>query len=176
MPNNKEIVKKLKERAKNVPKRDDDKPKRKKVAGRKKGTPNKKTIETKIAFEAFRQRVLKAQDELMNSQFSIAKGQSFLLCKKYDKKHKPIGRPFIVKDIEKVIDYLNGDLEDNQQCEYFYITTERANNQAIDSLFDRTFGKAQNKIGLGLDGGDDDNDMQLTLTVVKNRDNVKKRT
>ncbi|MEA3421967.1 MAG: hypothetical protein U9Q97_09875 [Acidobacteriota bacterium] len=116
-------------------------------AGRKEGSRNSNTIEDNIAKEEMRQRVIKSVGSLMNSQMNLAKGCQ-LLFKIVKKGEKPI----LVVNQKEIENYLAGEYEENKD-EYYFITTKVPDNKAIDSLFDRTFGKARQNIGL--DGGED---------------------
>ena len=121
-------------------------------SGRKKGGMNKKTVEQKIVEEELKQRVLRGAQGLMDAQFSLAKGCSFLYVIKTTKKGS--SRPRLIADRHIIEKYLAGDLE-NTKDTYYYITTEKPSSQSIDSLLDRTFGKAASKTELtGSDGGD----------------------
>lgn len=137
-------------------------------SGRAKGSMNKSTLE-KIAVETeFKQRVLKQAEGLFNAQSLIAQGQQFLYkIEKYKEKGVKGGVKWIAKKpklvtseweirsyLDDLVDKANGDLEDdtNPAATYYFITTKEPNNQAIDSMLDRVFGKARQTIGL--DGGD----------------------
>jgi len=50
-------------------------------------------------------------------------------------------KPELVTSQKEIEDYLAGETDANS--DYYFITTERPDNRALDSLFDRTFGKAQ---------------------------------
>lgn len=115
-------------------------------AGRKEGTKNSNTIEDNIVKEEMRQRVIRSVGSLMDSQMNLAKGCQ-LLFKIVKKGEKPI----LVVDQKEIENYLAGEYEDNKK-EYYFITTKVPDNKAIDSLLDRTFGKARQNIGL--DGGE----------------------
>lgn len=119
-------------------------------AGRKPGGMNKKTLEQRIVEEEIKQRVLGNAQRLIDAQFSLAQGCSFLYCIKTTKKSKD--KPELITNHRTIEEYLSGDL-DNNNNEYYYITTEKPNGYSIDSLLDRTFGKAIQKTELvGKDG------------------------
>jgi len=128
--------------------------------GRPKGSLSKKTIDLKEAEKQMKQRVLRSHGKLMSSQMNLARGCQYLYViksreitnNKGDVVRVERDKPEIVKDQNKIVDYLAGDL-DNEDDEYYYITTEKPDNKSIDSLLDRTFGKARQNIGL--DGGRD---------------------
>jgi len=121
-------------------------------AGMPKGHKTKKTMEAKVAEEYIRKRVLGALPSIMNSQMSLARGCNYLfkLEKIYDSKSGkwviPKGRqPKIVKDKEEIAKYIAGDFEGKEECDYYFMTTEKPDNKALDSLLDRTLGKATQK-------------------------------
>ena len=125
-------------------------------AGRAKGSMNKATKEQKLVEEAFRQRVLKSMENLINSQMNLAQGCQYLFCihTETDKKgSKTKQRPKIVTNQYIIEKYLAGEL-DNEKDDYYFITTEKPDNKALDSLIDRVFGKATQKTEItGKDGG-----------------------
>lgn len=136
-------------------------------AGRKKGTKSAKTLEREAVLAAFRQRAMKIADLLLDSQLTLARGQTFLykIEKEWrgnDKKgywHKL--PPKLVTSQIEIESYLEGRVEegdeDNDQdpgATYYFLTTKEPNNQAVDSILDRTFGKSTQGVELsGKDGG-----------------------
>lgn len=135
-----------------------------KRAGRKPGGMNRKTLEEKIVMEEIRQRVLHAKDSLINSQMNLAHGVSFLyrIDKETDKKgNTRNSKPILVTSQAEIEAYLAGEYEDAEET-YYYITTEKPDNKALDSLLDRTFGKAIQRTEMtGKDGG------ELVVNIVK---------
>jgi hypothetical protein len=139
--------------------------------GRPLGSLGKATIEKKLARKALEQRILQAADEILNAQKVLARGQQFLYKIEKIEVKGPNGgisyrndKPKLVTEqweienyLDELVDKANGDLEDetNPGATYYYITTKEPNNMAIDSMFDRVFGKARQS--LGLDGGEDEN-------------------
>jgi len=117
-------------------------------AGRQEGSKNKATIEKKIAEQEFKDRVLKSMDKLITSQMNLAQGCQYLF--KINKKDK--SRPERITDPKVIEAYLAGDYDDMGD-DYYFLTTEKPDNKALDSLIDRVFGKARQKIGV--DGGED---------------------
>ena len=124
-------------------------------AGRPKG-PVSLVKRTKAeAKDRFIFRVQQNVDTLFNAQLSLAKGEQHLFVKYHTGEGKD-RRAFvdIVTDPETISQYLtdNGEaLNRATDDEYYYIATRPANNQAIDSLLNRAFGKAPEKIEI--DGG-----------------------
>lgn len=112
---------------------------------------------------------MSAADELYIAQRTLARGQTFLYKIEKERIEGPKGGvsyrskpPKQVTDPEEVLRYLerevdkaNGDIEDefDRSATYYYITTKEPSNQALDSLLDRTFGKAVQAVELsGKDG------------------------
>lgn len=121
-------------------------------AGRPVGALSKTTIEQKIAKQLLVQRVLRSQDRLINAQMSLAQGCSFLYVIKVETVNgiKRKERPQLVKDQYLIESYLAGDLEDKE--DYYFITTEKPDTRALDSLLDRVHGKANQSVDLTTKG------------------------
>jgi len=112
-------------------------------AGRPYGSKNSATKEQKVVQEEFRQRVLKSMDTLITSQMNLAEGVQMLYKISKDDKGKN-KKPVIVTSQYEIESYLAGEQED--KSEYYFITTERPDNRALDSLIDRVFGKSTHNI------------------------------
>ena len=97
--------------------------------------------EKRIAKEHLRQRVLKAHDNLINAQMSIALGSHYLFKITFDPDTNRKSKPQLVTDPKEMEDYLAGNTD--QSTEYYFLMAEKPDNRAIDSLFDRAFGKPQ---------------------------------
>ena len=113
-------------------------------AGRPKGAVSKTTKEELVVKEEFRQRVLKSMQHLINSQMNLAKGCEYLFCIHTDtdsKGKRTKQRPSIITNQKIIENYLAGELKDDDN-DYYFITTEKPDNKALDSLIDRVFGKA----------------------------------
>lgn len=120
-------------------------------AGRPKGTMNPKTKERLAVKNAFQNRVAHNADKLFNAQFNLAVGEQYLMWKhKVGSGTKERTVVEVVDDPETIKAYLDDTLEKNDG-EYYYISTKPANGMAIDSLLDRSFGKAEQKMQLGED-------------------------
>lgn len=128
-------------------------------AGRPAGSPNKSTIEKKIIEAEMHARVLRSSQALLNSQMTLAQGVQMLYRIRTDKKGNR-GRPEIVTQQLIIEAYLAGELDDEED-EYYFITTERPDNRALDSLFDRVLGKATQRIDLD---PEDKGGFELTIT------------
>ncbi len=120
---------------------------KRKGAGRPKGLKNKKTVEENIIKDEMKQRVLKSADHLVSAQMNLATGVSYLMCVTYVGTGKNRKKNVeIVENKNTIADYFAGELDMSLGEEYYYITSQKPENKAIDSLFDRTFGKAQQSI------------------------------
>lgn len=123
-------------------------------AGRKAHAKNKKTLEREKVLEAFRERVGLHADRLFNAQANLATGEQYLYCKttSEDSKGKRIVTTEVVTDPEIIKQYLDDELNNTGDEEYYYISTKPANNMAIDSLLNRAFGTPQKNIDVKSDG------------------------
>ncbi|MHC1728082.1 MAG: hypothetical protein AB9866_19115 [Syntrophobacteraceae bacterium] len=106
-----------------------------------------------------KQRILHGFKGLLDSQFTLAKGCSYLYRIEKDEKGQK-KKPELITNQATIEQYLNGEFDDDQD-EFYFITTERPDNKAIDSLLDRVFGKARQT--LGLDGGLDEDNKPIPL-------------
>jgi hypothetical protein len=113
-------------------------------AGRPAGSKDPETIEREKVIEAMKQRIAKSAEQLLNSQMNLAQGVQMLYCITTNEKGIR-SKPELVTCQATIEEYLAGELEDKDK-EYYFITTERPDNKALDSLFDRAFGKAQNNV------------------------------
>lgn len=143
-------------------------------AGRKKGGKNAATLEKEAVYAAYRQRVMQNADLLLDSQLHLAKGLTYLYKIEKKKKVGPRGgvsyeaqRPVLVTDPEEMRAYIEGTLvegdaedENDPGATYYYLTAKDPDNRAIDSMLDRSFGKAISTVQ-GPDGG------PVQVTVVK---------
>lgn len=143
-----------------------------KKGGRPPGRKNDATLKREAVLKAMQQRIMTAADLLLDSQFTLARGCSYLYkIEKYfekvtdDKgktrrvlKRKP---PKLVTDEWEIREYLAGvvdesELEDDDPtATYYFITTEKPDNRAIDSLYARTFGRAVQPVALTDSEGND---------------------
>jgi hypothetical protein len=114
-------------------------------AGRPEGSHNKATLDKKIVEEEIKQRVLRSADQLINSQMNLAQGVQ-MLFKIHTTEKGVKGKPELVTSQIEIEEYLAGEYEGSND-DYYFITTERPDNKALDSLFDRTLGKAVQRVG-----------------------------
>lgn len=123
-------------------------------AGRPEGSMNPETAERMKVKSAFIKRVNNNADRLFNSQFNLAVGEQYLMWKhKVGSGNKERTVVEVVDDLEVIKAYLDDTLETNGD-EYYYISTKPANGMAIDSLLNRSFGKAEEKIDHTTNGKD----------------------
>lgn len=117
-------------------------------SGRPKGSMNEATkerIETKAAFI---DRVNKNADKLFNSQLDLAVGEKYLMVvRTIGTGSKQRRETSIVTDTDTIKSFLDEEL-DNTDEEYYFMTTKPADNKAIDSLLNRSFGKAEEKLDI----------------------------
>lgn len=118
-----------------------------KLGGRPPGVKNSATLEKQLRLERIKERVNNATDVLVDAQLALARGLSYLyrIDKDEKGKNKP---PILVTDQYEIESYLAGDKYEDS---YYYITTEKPDNQAINSLFDRTHGRASQSIEVKTD-------------------------
>lgn len=132
-------------------------------AGRKRGSKSPRSVEKEAVLNAFRERTMKHADILFNSQITLAKGQTFLYKIEKELIIGPKGgksyrakKPEMVTSQWEIEAYLAGELNDHEiqdrGATYYFITTKEPNNNAIDSLLDRTFGRSTQVVG-GEGGG-----------------------
>ena len=123
--------------------------------GRPKGSKNPSTLERDRVAEAMRQRVYKLAGKLMNAQSSLALGIAHLYrideIKKGNKTTR--SKPILITSQSEIENYLENSDEgqpwvDEDSKAYYFITTVKPDNQAINSLLDRSFGKAKESVEL----------------------------
>jgi hypothetical protein len=115
--------------------------------GRPPGAKNKATLEKAAVIEAFNQRVLNQADALFNAQFKLATGSQIVFRIDVEKgkqggikeTHVQVTNP---QEIKELLDAHGGD-DGSVDGNYYYFQTIPPDNKAIDSLLNRTFGKAK---------------------------------
>jgi hypothetical protein len=123
-----------------------------KLGGRPPGSKNVATLEKEVMLERIRQRVYQSADILVDAQLSLARGTSYLFKADTDDDGKS-RRPILVTDPDEIAAYLVDDYN-TLETTYYYITTEKPENNAVEALFNRAFGKAAQAIELGGPGGE----------------------
>lgn len=123
--------------------------------GRPKGKLSQKTLDKMKVLEAIRQRTFKVAERIQDAQLSSALGQQFLYRIHTNSKGFK-DKPELIEDEYTIRCYLNGDYDSGGDQEdkndYYFITTKAPDTRAIDSMFDRAFGKVSQPIGGGEDG------------------------
>ena len=136
------------------------------------GQMKKKTLERRAIKKAFDQRIMQHADRLFNAQLALAVGEQYLMVKvttgegkNKKSKHEAIKDPEI---IQRFLDDNNGSPTSlEEEGHWYYLSTKGANNQAIDSLLNRGFGKPTEKIEI--EGGNFFKADTMTINIVKAR-------
>lgn len=122
--------------------------------GRPKGSKTKATLEKEKVLAVYRQKIMRNAGILFRSQLHLSTGVSYLY-----KWERGKARPTLVTDQKEIEEYIIREQEPERKTEkvdknaaYYFITTERPDGKAIDSMLDRTFGKATQPVA-GEDGG-----------------------
>lgn len=131
-------------------------------AGRPKGSENESTKLRRLAKLAFQDRVAAVTDRLFNSQYDLAIGEKYLMVKRVEGEGKN-RRTWVevVEDVGTISQYIEDDgasLNEDSGEDYYYMTTKPANNMALDSLLNRAYGKADEKLTLANDEDNPIND------------------
>lgn len=138
--------------------------------GRKKGSMNKATQESKVAKKRFIERVNANTDKLFNAQLDLAIGEKYLMVvKTIGKGAKARRETSIVTSPATIQRFLDDEaaLQEENENEYYFMSTKPANNMAIDSLLNRSFGKATEKIDLSNEDGSLNPFAQLSIEELK---------
>ncbi len=125
-------------------------------AGHPKGKKTQVVIEREAAAKVFKERVAKHADKLFNAQLDLAIGEKYLMVKTTTGEGKNRKTTIeIVTDTEIIKQFLDDEvsLNNDMDHEYYFISTKPANNMALDSLLNRSFGKAEDKLDITT-GGD----------------------
>lgn len=122
-------------------------------AGHPKGKQTAKVLERLEAAKVFKDRVAKNVDRLFNAQIDLAVGEKYLMVvRTVGKGAKARRETVIITDVEKIKEYFDSGESIDSENEYYFMTTKPANNQAIEGMLNRSFGKAQEKIDITSDG------------------------
>lgn len=120
-------------------------------AGRPVGSKDPETIEKEKVLAEMKSRIAKSAQHLLDSQMNLAQGVQMLYKIEKDEKGNN-KKPELITSPQVIEDYLAGFYKGNNE-EYYFITTERPDNKALDSLFDRTFGKATTNVDVDVTSG-----------------------
>lgn len=122
-------------------------------AGRPKGSENDDTRQRRLTESAMKARIVKSTDALLNAQMSLAKGEVNLYHVYYTGQGKDRKKNVdIVTNQETITAYLADSLDEGTDDEWYYIATKTPDVRSIDSLLDRTYGKAKQAVDLTSDG------------------------
>jgi hypothetical protein len=125
-----------------------------KLAGRKKGTKNPATITREQALLEYKEKVCRVADQLFMTQLTLAKGFNCLykvtteiVADEDGKKAKVFqSKPTRVTDPNEIEMYLDGKFEEVKPGQpgtaYFILAESKPDASVIDSMLDRTFGRA----------------------------------
>lgn len=125
-------------------------------AGRPRHSKNASTITREAAAKIFKDRVAKHVDKIFHAQMDVAIGEKYLMVvRTFGKGAKQRRETSIVTDIETIKRFLDSDFDSGmgEENEYYFMSTKPANNSALDSLLNRSFGKAPESLDL-TSGGD----------------------
>lgn len=123
-------------------------------AGRPKGSENQDTKKRRLAHSIFKDRVAQHANKLFNAQLDKAVGEKFLFVKTTINKGKKNERTetSIVTDPEIIKQFLDDELNQDGDDEWYFISTKGADNYAIESLLNRAFGTAVKAVDLTSNG------------------------
>lgn len=152
------------------------------IAGRKGGlAAGENHKEKRAVLKQYQQKILGVADVLFRESLHNARGRSFLYKIEKEAVTGPRGgvkyvakKPALVTSEHEIEEYLsgvieNGDLDNNQDPEavYYFITTERGDQRAIDSMLDRAFGRATQVVQTEDDEGNRQAIQGNTITFIK---------
>ena len=135
-----------------------------KKGGRPKGKKSQATLEKEKVLAEMKQRIMRISQRLLDAQLTRAIGMTFLYKIEKEKIVGPKGGvsyrnkpPVRVTDEEEIRNYLdnkvalaNGDIEDesDRSATYYYMTASEPDTHAIDSMYNRTYGKPTQSVEL----------------------------
>lgn len=126
------------------------------LGGRPVGSLDTRVLARKEALDIYKDHVSRITEQLAQAQVFNALGNTFLVKRekkaKYDSSGKKVGTKYEyvnVEDPKLILEFLNeNDGADSGELneDYYFMTTKKPDNKAIDSLLDRTHGKPQQTI------------------------------
>lgn len=134
----------------------------------------KKTLLIEKAHDEYKQKIISQLPNITEAQLSLAKGQTVMMARRWvkDEKTKELhrtGKWYRVRRESEIEELLNGKQKGD---EYYFITTDKPDNRAIDSALDRTIGRPKQKLELGGEGG---GPMELDVRILNALDKSKKK-
>lgn len=129
-------------------------------AGRKPNGMNQNTLEKRMVEKMLHQKIMQKANRLLRAMMQSAEGESYLFKeveeKNVDKKgnERTLKKKVLVSDPKEIEEFLNECAEDGEveglegkvDGVYYYIKTKPSDWKAIESLFDRVFGKSKQSI------------------------------
>lgn len=119
--------------------------------GRKGGRPlhrkNNATLEREAVLRAYRERVCLQAQRLLDAELTVALG-----CTRLFRKPKDGGKVELVTDEATIRQFLDGELPQDDDSDWYFLTTEKPDTLTIRNIFDRTFDKPPQRIA-DADGG-----------------------
>ena len=117
---------------------------------------SKRTLLVEQAHEEYKQEIIKNLSDITKAQLGLAKGQTVMMARRWekDKRTKELhrtGKWYRVSNAIEVRELLNGKCKGD---EYYFITTEKPDNRAIDSTLDRTIGRPKERQEIDINSKD----------------------
>lgn len=123
-------------------------------SGRPKGSLSPKTLQRERTLAELRKMIAAKADVLFRAQMAVACGLSFLFRIDVDEegKRKKAEHVTCESEIKEYFELHHGEPGEMGKA-FYYVTTIKPDNQAIDSLLNRTFGRPKETVELsGPDG------------------------
>ncbi len=122
-------------------------------SGRPKGAKNKSTEEIRQSKAELEKRIRASSDRLFNAQMTVAEGVTMLFKVKKDKKGNNLPPELVTSEseIKQFIDECGGYDGTMNDDTYYFLTTSKPDNKAIDSMLDRAYGKARQDMKVDLE-------------------------
>lgn len=108
--------------------------------GRPKGSKEAATLEREAVLKAYRERVCRQAQRLLDAELTVAQGCSYLYRKPKKAEKGETRKAELVKDEETIRKFLDGEL-DHDEDDWYFITAEKPDTFTIRGMFDRTFDK-----------------------------------
>lgn len=155
-------------------------------AGRPKGSKTKATLEKEAIKKVFDQRIMKVADRLADAQISLATGSQYLYKIEKEEIIGPKGgksyrakKPVLVTSRYEIEAYLEGvvegDIADDRdpRATYYFLTAKDPENTAIDSMFNRVWGKPRESVDMQHSGNVNISLLERARRIQKKRANKK---
>jgi hypothetical protein len=132
--------------------------------GRPAGAKSKATIEREAVLRAYRERVCKVADRLLDAELTVAQGCSYLYRKPKSAEKGEPRKAEKVTDEATIAKFLSGELDDDAH-DWYFITTERPDTMTIRGMFDRVWDRPPQRTEVtGKDGAD----LEAPHTIINN--------